>query len=147
MNKFKVTITLSGIILLSSILSSCELLGTEDDPCDATVAPEKSFTIQATVQDDFGGEDTWVTVSIHKEPCGAPSKGFFDYADNVTDGTYRMPAIVGYDLRNKNDVVVVTVTATNPWGDCIPPSQSQRYTYDDVIDGLKYEPVFLVSIP
>jgi hypothetical protein len=99
------------VILISVICLRCDILKT--DRCDLTTAPEISVSIKATVhvrgKNNLPMKDQRLKVSIYKEPCGAPVKGEFTF-EGVTDADGNFYTTeVNYNLRNKEDKVLVDV--------------------------------------
>ena len=102
------------IILLATIISCTE---EESDPCDSTVKPEIQVNIRATVhvldKDNNPIAGQQVNFWIYKDPCGASTKGNFEFSGPTNASGILESGLVGYNLRNSEDKVWVDAHAVN----------------------------------
>jgi hypothetical protein len=131
------------VILISVICLRCDIL--PNDECDGTKAPEISVGIMAHVhvrgKQNLPIKDKTIRVTFYKTPCGAESKEKFVFEDITDDTGNFMIAVISYNLRNKNDEVVVEAVGTDIITGGISPGNSEKVTfkYDDFIVGITKE--------
>ena len=133
MKKF-LLLSFAGLILAIYGITSCS--EDEKDPCDDTVKPEIQVNLQATVHvlDKDGNPipNQQVNFWIYKEPCGAATKGQFEFSGPTNDQGLRVSTVVGYNLRNSEDKVWVDAHAVNLGnGSADADSELVSYRYGD----------------
>ena len=136
------------LLSLTILLSSCEELFPKDDPCDNTVTDEISVKIRVRIFEDLADELTVVEIDVYKVPCGAPKKGEFHFQGETVDGFYQQDYEVGYNLRNKGDVIVIEINAVS-FGPMtsINISETIEYSYSDFTDGELKDPLVILDYP
>ncbi len=138
MKKLFSPLTLIVIVLMTVILTDCSLL--KPDPCDETAKPEINAGIKATIhvldKDRNPIPNQQVNLYLYKKPCGAPSKGSFDFSGPTSALGIRETTVAYYDLRNTEDEVWVDAYAVNLGnGSASADSEYAIYKYNDFIPG------------
>jgi len=128
-----------AVFLLSVILLRCD--GMMADKCDGTTAPEISVSIKANVhirgKNNLPMKDQRITVTFYKEPCGAAAKGEFKF-EGVTDAAGDFYTTeVNYNLRNREDKVVVDAIGKDIVVGGISPANYEfvSFLYGEFIEG------------
>ena len=129
------------ILLLSSLfLFSCDLID-GDDPCDDTTASEIQARLIPTVyvldKDGDPLEGLFVRLVTYKIPCGADAKGRYEVNGTTSSAGIVHGALVIYNLRNKEDQVVVDVYVPDLGnGSASANSEYAYYKYDNFTSGI-----------
>jgi hypothetical protein len=142
MNRLTRFLSLIIIIFMATSLSDCDLI--KSDKCDDTVKPEIAVTIRATVhvldaaRNPIANQQ--VNFWLYKEPCGAATKGTFDFSGPTNADGIRVTSAAGYNLRNSEDKVWVDAHAVNLGnGSADADSELVSYKYGDFIPGTTKE--------
>ena len=105
------------------------------DPCDDTKKPEIAVSIRTTVhirdRNDNPIPNEFINFEISKTACGfAISKGNFTYQGNTDEFGNWTSSVIGYNLRNSEDVV--NIYALAPYLDYFEKNyEALEYKYDD----------------
>ncbi len=131
------TVTTGMLLIFLIAMVGC-IKEDDKDPCDDTVKPEKSVSLRATVHvvDKDGNPipNQQVNFWIYKEPCGAATKGQFEFSGPTNEVGIRESTVVGYNLRNSEDKVWVDVHAVNLGnGSADADSELVSFKYDDFV--------------
>jgi len=128
-----------AVFLISVILFRCDAM--MPDKCDGTTAPQISVSIKANVhirgKNNLPMKDQRISVSFYKVPCGAAAKGEFKF-EGVTDASGDFyTSEVNYNLRNREDVVMIDALGKDIVVGGISPSNLEVVTvrYFDFIEG------------
>jgi len=134
---------LTPLLFLLTTLPSCTKINSTN-PCDLTEKKEIEVGIKATIhildknKDPIANQQ--VRLSIYKKPCGAASKGVFEFSGPTNALGIRETTSVFYNLRNGDDEVWVDVYAVNLGnGSAQADSAYGIYKYGDFIPGITKE--------
>lgn len=140
MKKYKSEITLfvaTLLMFMGIIINGCEK--TKHDPCDDTVKPEKAITLKVIGHvlnlNDEAVSNELLKIEVYKTPCGAESKGFFNFEGETNQNGIFMSSIIGYNLRNEDDEVYAGVVAPELENFFERNFVNQYYEYNDFWSG------------
>ncbi len=127
----------SGIIILFLIFFSTCKEEEKADPCEATIAPEKTIHLNVTVyvKPSTGGPktDEFVTVRFERHPCGASAAEIYTTQGNTDADGKLVCNQVSIMLKNTVDDAFVTATAPNL--NSSVKYSNRTFHYDDFDDG------------
>lgn len=134
---------LTPLLFILITLPSCTKINSTN-PCDLTEKKEIEVGIKATVhvldinKNPIANQQ--LSLFLYKKPCGASSKGVFEFSGPTNAVGIRETTSVFYNLRNGDDEVWVDVHAVKLGnGSAGADSEYAIYKYGDFIPGITKE--------
>ena len=102
------------IVSVFPIVSSCDLDGGNvcEDSSMNQIHVSFNARVIASYSDSSPLNGAAVQISFQKSPCGQEDKGHASFSGFTNAGGYISP-VVGYNLQNKEDLVIVQVSIDN----------------------------------